>query len=115
MRVTRESAPGGTRRTSAGESKAFPPWRARYTVRGFDPAPPWSDVEVEVEGNREHELEAEVKLEASVASDRSTALWSRLRLLRTVVVRVPARRAGLVAIERTAAVRPADRRRGRSA
>jgi hypothetical protein len=115
MRVTRESAPGGTRRTSAGESKALPPWRARYTVKRFIPDAFASHVEVDVEGNGEEELEAEVELEAQVAPEFSTALCSRLRLLRTVVVRVPRLRRGLVAIERTAAVSPAARRRGRSA
>ena len=88
MSVTRRRVSSGTRRTSAGESKAFPPWMARCTVNPFE-----SEVELELEAMR----------------------CSRLMLARRVRVRVPDRRAGLVAIERTTVDRPAARRRGRSA
>ncbi len=49
--VTRRSDPSGRRLTSAGESKAFPPWTARWTAR-----PSESEVEPEVEVMRSSRL-----------------------------------------------------------
>ncbi len=51
MRVTRRRTPCGTRRTSAGESKALPPWTAKYKLRsaGVEVADAEEDLEVEVE------------------------------------------------------------------
>jgi hypothetical protein len=73
MRVTRWRVPGGTSRTSAGESKALPPCTAIYTVSSGSVAVE-PEGEVEIDGDGEEELEAEVEVEATVAPDRSTAL-----------------------------------------